>query len=310
MVDHAPPLFEAPANSSHEDQDDILSDYSEQYHSAGYTYGTDPIPSSAIAMNYQTPASKASTYQNGNASTTSLYELDVPPVSKPTSQKRKRHQVEELDLSAAIRSSQEPDHEMLDADDSSRERPIIHSGLTGGLNRLLSKSQFLSSPDPSRGNGHEIVTITPAKVPKQITSKPHPVEKPKERGRPSSTLVRVRKSGMISTRRLSDESRPRKHHRSHHSPHRKLKAIEYQTSSHHHHEDDERHLTLYRSRAEHFLSFVTKSGDSGGCSVNKALKRWHRERGDGVSGKGEEEKGLWKALRMRRNERGEIVVFL
>lgn len=65
-------------------------------------------------------------------------------------------------------------------------------------------------------------------------------------------------------------------------------------------------------RAESFLSFVTKGPDSErGCSMNKALKRWHRD-GEGrfASGsKEEEQKELWKGLRLRRNERGEVVVF-
>ena len=68
---------------------------------------------------------------------------------------------------------------------------------------------------------------------------------------------------------------------------------------------------MYRTRAELFLSFVTKGPESeSGCSVNKALKRYHRERGDmGLGlGKAEEEKELWRAVRLRRNERGEVVV--
>lgn len=69
-----------------------------------------------------------------------------------------------------------------------------------------------------------------------------------------------------------------------------------------------------KMRAESFLSFVTKGPDSErGCSVNKALKRWHREgAGTGTEftgSKEEEQKELWRGLRLRRNERGEIVVF-
>ena len=67
-------------------------------------------------------------------------------------------------------------------------------------------------------------------------------------------------------------------------------------------------------RAESFLSYVTKGPDSErGCSVNKALKRWHRDgAGTGVEytgSKEEEQKELWRGLRLRRNERGEVVVF-
>ena len=96
--------------------------------------------------------------------------------------------------------------------------------------------------------------------------------------------------------------------------------------------------------AQLFLSFVTKGPDSEkGCSVNKALKRFHREvaagagtggdeendgtvaitshgnakGGNGGNGsvgssarKAEEEKELFRALRLKKNDRGEIVVFM
>ncbi len=67
-------------------------------------------------------------------------------------------------------------------------------------------------------------------------------------------------------------------------------------------------------RAESFLSYVTKGPDSErGCSINKALKRWHRDgAGTGAEfdgSKEDEQKELWRGLRLRKNERGEIVVF-
>ena len=132
-------------------------------------------------------------------------------------------------------------------------------------------------------------------------------------------LVRVRKA-----RRTSDESRPRKHHRSHRSARehddeaaaarRPVKAIEYH--AHRSVSPDPaivhpNQLVVYRSRAELFMSFVTKGPESEkGCSINKALKRYHRERGDHGANKTEEEKELWKSLRLKRNERGEVVLLL
>jgi cell growth-regulating nucleolar protein len=71
-------------------------------------------------------------------------------------------------------------------------------------------------------------------------------------------------------------------------------------------------MVLFKPRADHFLSFVNKGPDSErGCSVNKALKRYHRERSEsGTSlSKLMEEKELWRNLRMKKNERGEIVLF-
>lgn len=297
MVEHARPIFEAGRRSTTESDSDAdeFHEYDQAYEANGYSYGTDPIP-------VHTPAPK----NLHNQSRESVFELEGAE-RKSTDKKRKRFHVEELDLTAARRPSQELDEIMADAP------PILHSGLTGGLNRLLSKSKFPPSPDYSGNDNQQRSPLSPVKRTKKIII-------PKERGRKSaSTLVRVRKS---SSRRASDESRPRKHHRSqhddqHHSdaaPKRKLKAIEYNPPDSQSGPDGDYHqqqLVLFRSRAELFMSFVTKGPESDhGYSMNKALKRYHRERGErGLGmGKAEEEKELWKSLRLRRNERGEIVL--
>jgi cell growth-regulating nucleolar protein len=77
--------------------------------------------------------------------------------------------------------------------------------------------------------------------------------------------------------------------------------------------------------AAHFLSLVTKGPESSrGFSVNKVLKRFHREftdefdddrgRDQGRSRADrerriEDEKDLWRTLRVKQNERGEVVLF-
>jgi len=79
-------------------------------------------------------------------------------------------------------------------------------------------------------------------------------------------------------------------------------------------------------RASLFLSLITKGPESErGCSINKVLKRYHRERdiraegehregrdgrdSEGRDGGGGPSKELWKGLRLRRNSRGEVVLF-
>ena len=302
MVDHAPPLFEAGREVDNElGRDDAMDKYVQEYEENEYIHSEEVVPTKE-PLSYQTPAPKVRQKNNPEP----IYELDAREM-KSTDKKRKR-QVEELDLTQARRSSQELDEEMLDTD----VPPILHSGLTGGLNRLLSKSKFPPSPAYSGGDGNEPLLITPIRRTKQL--------KEKERGRTSSALVRVRKVKRVP----SDESRPRKHHRSHHhSSHhehhshsddhskRSLKAIEY--PSHSSEDSTKQQLVVYRSRAELFLSFITKGPESeSGCSIHKALKRYHRERGEqGLGlGKVEEEKELWKSLRVKRNERGEVVLIL
>lgn len=297
----APSVFEAGPQSAGELEGD--HEYDQAYEENGYSYGVDPIPvaSQPKQIEYQTPAPKS--LHNGSRDT--IYELDGRD-HRSTDKKRKRHHVEELDINA-IRRSQEREEAMTDAP------PLtLHSGLTGGLNRLLSKSKFPPSPEYS---GNEPGPLSPVKRSKSIIAK--------ERGRNGSTaLVKVRKAAS-SSRRTSDESRPRKHHRSshHHSngerdpseprPKRKLKAIEYEPLTEQ--RNDSQQLVVYRTRAELFLSFVTKGPESEtGCSMNKALKRYHREREEQSLGlgKAEEEKELWKSLRLKKNERGEIVVII
>ena len=277
-----------------------LGIYDESYEKHGFTYGTDPVPvaKERRKAEFTTPAPKSIHMQN--PSMDSLYNLEDSE-RKSTDKKRKRAQVEELESTGAQRPSHGADQIMTDAPPA-----ILHSGLTGGLGRLLTKSKF-----PPRSELSNVDRDPPSPV--KRTMKP-PV-KEKDRGRKSgSVLVKVRK------RRTSDESRPRKQHRSHHESDRhsqhshhdrpKRKAIEYHTQSQA--DDSQQQLIVFKTRAELFTSFVTKGPDSEqGYSLHKALKRYHRERGEEGLGmaKADEEKELFKALRLRRNDRGEVVVF-
>jgi cell growth-regulating nucleolar protein len=176
----------------------------------------------------------------------------------------------------------------------------------------------------------------------------------------SSELVQVRRSKKTNARNstttdAADEVRKTKRKISSQSngndhydstrPSRRLKAIEQRGGSDSG-GDDDRKMVLYRhqedealtdeeqerDKALYFLSLVTKGPESGrGCSINKTLKRFHRDypariespednqgerRGRGRSSRAdrdrrqEEEKDLWRTLRLKRNDRGEIVVFL
>jgi cell growth-regulating nucleolar protein len=77
--------------------------------------------------------------------------------------------------------------------------------------------------------------------------------------------------------------------------------------------DNANQMVIYKPRAELLLGYINKGPESErGVSMNKALKRYHRDRnamGVGLT-RAEEEKELWRSLRMKRNDRGEIVLFL
>lgn len=292
---------QSPSISRNGHRDTGLGIYDEAYERHGFTYGTDPVPvtKERSKVEYFTPAPKSIYMQN--PSTDSLYNLEDSE-RRSTDKKRKRVHAEELESTAARRLTHESDHIMVDAPPA-----ILHSGLTGGLGRLLTtKSKFPQRSEHSSGDRDP---------PSPVKRKIKPAIKEKDRGRKAeSVLVKVRK------RRTSDESRPRKQRRSHHESDRhsehshhdrpKRKAIEYHSQPEA--DDSQQQLVLFKTRAELFTSFVTKGPESEqGCSLHKALKRYHRERGEEGLGleKADEEKELFKALRLRRNDRGEIVVF-
>lgn len=213
--------------------------------------------------------------------------------------KRKRLHVETQDLDARS------DEVMTDAPPA-----MLHSGLTGGLNRLLSRpSMFPPSPDYS-GDAGEPSPGSPLKKTKHSS----------KRGRSISNNIMSLISGDSNrgSSREHSEDRPRRKHRKHREgsdrPSRKL--IEYHPAVEEVgavKDDSQNQMVVYKPRAEMLFSFINKGPESErGVSMNKALKRYHRERNAmGISmGKGEEEKELWRSLRMKRNEVGEIVLFL
>jgi cell growth-regulating nucleolar protein len=152
------------------------------------------------------------------------------------------------------------------------------------------------------------------------------VRKPKKSNREAENRKSKRKSSnptdgdrpsrrqkQIDERRGSDRSHshsPRRHHE------RDRQVTVYR------HAKDAGDLALQREMAHHFLSLVSRDPERG-CSIHKALKRFHRDLSDEHDAdrgrdqgrsradrerRIEDEKDLWRALRLRRNDRGEIVV--
>jgi cell growth-regulating nucleolar protein len=190
--------------------------------------------------------------------------------------------------------------------------PVLHSGLTGGLNRMMCPAQFPPSPDYSGGDAAENSPSSSIKKKKHSKS-----SKPSRSDSFGSNLKALisgpPKSKVSKKRKHSSETKEKKsktHRRS--SSKKTPKLIEYQAKSGGKRDGESGAMVIYRPRSDLFLSLCSKGPESErGCSVNKALKRFHRERtSSGTSlGKVPEEKELWRSLRMRRNERGEIVLF-
>ncbi|KAF2474576.1 uncharacterized protein BDR25DRAFT_301270 [Lindgomyces ingoldianus] len=347
----------------------------------GFTYGTEPIRPTSEHLNshynvreaapaYDDPAYTTPAPKSKHSRTKSRDKDLSDTTSKKADRKRKRQSPAELDMSL-IRVQQERDLVMADAP------PVLHSGLTGGLGRLLARPEFPPSPDYS-GDYVENSPLSPMKRAKQGTSKAfmraqrefevrqeaqrkleikeererikEEEKREKERGRERERIPLKIKNGTAkdaagknktkkrdesaraSRRNREADRRRRRHYSSSPSPppgRKIIKAIEY------HRPDSQSPApetngngaliirpngdlapvkTGVEARAELFLSFINKGPESErGMSVNKALKRYHRERydrWDRGTGKADDEKELWKSLRLKRNDRGEIVLFI
>ncbi|KAK2629043.1 hypothetical protein QTJ16_002146 [Diplocarpon rosae] len=250
-------------------------------------YGNEPV-----ATEYRTPAPKAERERERKKDKKERERTREEKKDK----KRKRLHVETQDLAAR------DDESMTDAP------PVQHSGLTGGLGRLLSRpSVFPPSPDYSGGDAGDASPGSPLKKSKTKTQK---------RGRVDTISNNL--MSLISTKRVSSrehsEDRPKRKHRKHREsserPARKM--IEYTSTTGDAAADKDGQLVVYKPRAELLLSFINKGPESErGVSMNKALKRYHRERAALTAklGKQVEEKELWRSLRMKKNDRGEIVLF-
>ncbi|KAF2725484.1 hypothetical protein K431DRAFT_299832 [Polychaeton citri CBS 116435] len=247
---------------------------------------------------------------------------------KDKSEKKRKRHVEDLDLSTTKRPSSR-DAMMSDAPATVGAGRVLHSGLTGGLTKLLTtpgdfeRDRIDAGPTP----------ISPAKRSKR--------EKEfRDERRKSSYASQDAKSAFTATSsRYSRDDADGKHSRDRHEqryhddkysrrqrqrdspssdetyptavPSRRSKLIEYPGRAGSVQPSDANRLARQTSHAELFMSFITKGPESeSGMSINKVLKRFHRERNASSQDKEELDKELWKNLRLRRNERGEIVLFL
>jgi cell growth-regulating nucleolar protein len=332
-----------------------LADEDEAFAQTGFTYGDEPIrPSRERYDSYATPAPKS------KHSRTKSRDTDVETTTQKTDRKRKRNSPTELDISL-VRAQEHRDTLMADAP------PMLHSGLTGGLNRLLARPEFPPSPEDSgdyansplspmkrakQGNTKALLRAQreyevqeqktrkadiKARKEREEKEKERKEKKAKERGRERDRIERHASSALVKIRpkKRRDESTKetrrirRRQYSSSVSPapqdRKNMKAIEYHRSNSRSMSPDGDGQLIVRpngdlvpagitdARADLFMSFITKGPESErGMSMNKALKRYHRERHDTRDrspSKAEEEKELWKNLRLKRNDRGEVVLF-
>ncbi|KAJ5082208.1 hypothetical protein N7532_011251 [Penicillium argentinense] len=369
MNPHAPSVFEASNSLARLDpKTDDEGNYDIAYEENGFSYGADPIPPSKYpnaanpSMEFVTPAPKKKKDRREKKER-------VP--GSASEKKRKRGHGDELSS-----PQQDVDTPMMDAPSSvinNAGTPMLnHSGLTGGLNRMMrspsheidetpehgrSAYQDASSPiKRTRRNGKELNGGDPGlgitiknRAERLVTSMFGGTGSVVSNGSKDShensrALVRTRR-GSSSSADGQLEIRKKKSHRSRDAsgshaerkskrkssnpndgdrPSRRQKQIdERRRSDSQSPHRDSRQVTVYqkskpparsedvlqRDMAAHFLSLVSRDSERG-CSFHKALKRFHRDfSDDGREHRSEDEKDLWRGLRLRRNDRGEIVVF-
>lgn len=269
---------------------------------------------------YVTPAPKEHRRERKDLTTT-----------EKSDKKRKRVQIDDLDLSSSAKRPSSRDEMMVDAPGGISNGRVLHSGLTGGLQKLVTDREFyddrieagptpILSPikrtrreDDSKKDRRKTVYVSHIGSSKHAEDKGRRPRSPERKYHHDDKHRRARSAD----RTYHDDRHRHRHHRESTSsddrPRRKqLKAIEY------HPErpasvqpNGSNQLVTYKSRADLFMSFITKGPDSErGCSINKVLKRYHRERDVRGEAKEDEAKELWKSLRLRRNDRGEIVLFI
>ncbi|CAI6095692.1 unnamed protein product [Clonostachys chloroleuca] len=194
--------------------------------------------------------------------------------------------------------------------------PVLHhSGLTGGLKGMM-KAHLPPPPDYSGDDGSEPLPTSPLKKTKHSKNHKHGQVSNSLFGMLSAATKSSSKSSSSKTKtkkRKTSSSSSKKHSSSKHSKEKSPKSpklIGYQPKGEK--GEDSNQMVVFRPRADLFFDFVDKGPESErGCSMNKALKRFHRERkaaGTDMT-KHMEEKELWRSIRLRRNEQGEIVLF-
>ncbi|KAM0235731.1 hypothetical protein ACHAPO_005516 [Fusarium lateritium] len=191
--------------------------------------------------------------------------------------------------------------------------PVLHSGLTGGINRMM-RPVYPPSPDYSGGDMPDASPTSPLKKSKHSKHSKH--SKNASASHSIFGMIAGSKSKSKSkTKTKSSSSKSKKNSSSSKKEKKEKKPqqlIEYRPQSKDGNEPNEGQVVLYKPRADVFLSFVDKGPESEkGVSLNRVLKRFHREREANGSelGKGKEEKELWRSLRLRQNDQGEIILF-
>ncbi|TKA75239.1 hypothetical protein B0A49_05539 [Cryomyces minteri] len=289
---------------SHADGNDIarlqhLGEHGHGYAQHGYSYGAAPVqptferydsyshlPADGVVElpAYTTPAPKRERTARKEAKATA---------TTTTSDKKRKRQIHDLDQ---IMTDVAPPSA------GAEDFPPTPDYSGDGVSAQSPPSPAKRSKRDVRAKGERDRESGRRKEPKTTTTDPRHRRRGDDGDRDDSERRRRhhrhRRSASPSSPYDSDRARPSRKH---------VRAIEYAHERPPSTQPTRDNALMPRGgRAALFMSFVNKGPDSErGCSVNKALKRYHRE----VGKDDDDEKALWRCLRLRRNSRGEIVLF-
>lgn len=327
------------------DDDDMHAEYAARpaYASHGYEYGSRPVSATferydsvpdlraratrSAAAAAAAAAAAGHDFVTPDARRSHARKISTDSTGQKKSGKRKRGQPEDLDLSKVNGA----DVVMTDVP------PLHHSGLTGGLHRLTTQQRngLPPSPDDSPNSPNSPIKRSRRddrdrdrkdKVGRRKSSDSEKADRKRTkhqrggRDEPNgtsktasrqATAAAAKAAGSKRRTLLASGARKRSVSPSN-SPNRKkpaLKAIEYPSSEIKDRQDDSMALV----RVSHapttkpvatFLDCLAKGTDTDeGVSVWKALKRWRRDGGQEAG-----EKELWKGIKIRMNDRGELII--
>lgn len=365
MKDHAPSVFEPQASaSSNADSDDESKNYDIAYEEHGFSYGSGPIEpptypnnkNAAISMEFMTPAPKKKKDRRGER------KQSPPTLTATTSEKKRKRRMDDHDINDADTPMLEAPSSVLNHPGTPM---LNHSGLTGGLDRMLRSPSLEDENASDNPRRRYQDPSSPLKRTRRDEKEGHDAGLGISIKNRAERLVSSMFAGssVSGSSVAGNENEPRKSKKTHkirnapsdhgapsdagkskrkisaqvegERPVRRLKKLEYPERSYSPREDG-REMIVYRQEnhpdeiqremAAHFLSLVTKGPESSrGFSINKVLKRFHKDFTDEFDGdrgrdhgrsradrerRADDEKDLWRTLRLKQNERGEIVLFL
>lgn len=258
----------------------------------GFSYGADPVRISvedvtrkASSVEFETPVPKGRKLRSRG-------ETKQPTDKQHGSDKKRKRHAGDVDVGTSSPA---------EAPSSTKNNvgtPILqHSGLTGGLDRML-------RDEDDNAEGHYRDASSPIKRTRRGEKETSREARKARAERLVSSMFGMPGGRYDATSKAMVRPSRKASHQLDSQAGQRYELQQNGRSAADRAHDDE--VAQYQ-RAGQFLSLITKGPESArGMSVHKVLKRLHGQYEDAPN----DETDMWRVLRTKRNERGEIVLFL